>query len=103
MTISSARSRQSWTLTAPAETGPTKSPAKRKAPGSPIKPITAVIKALEVILATTVVFAAGGAADDGLYQALAGRIAELHCIGDAYQARDIEVAVVDGHRVGRAL
>jgi 2,4-dienoyl-CoA reductase-like NADH-dependent reductase (Old Yellow Enzyme family) len=51
----------------------------------------------------TVVFAAGGAADDGLYQALAGRIAELHCIGDAYQARDIEVAVVDGHRVGRAL
>jgi 2,4-dienoyl-CoA reductase-like NADH-dependent reductase (Old Yellow Enzyme family)/thioredoxin reductase len=51
----------------------------------------------------SVVFAAGGAADDGLYQALAGRIAELHCIGDAYQARDIEVAVVDGHRVGRAL
>ena len=49
------------------------------------------------------VFASGGAADDSLYHALGGRASELHCIGDAYQARDIEVAVVDGHRVGRAL
>ena len=51
----------------------------------------------------TVVFASGGIADDGLFHALTGKVADLHCIGDAYQARDIEVAVVDGHRVARAL
>ena len=27
----------------------------------------------------------------------------LHRVGDCYQARDIEVAVVDGHRVARTL
>jgi len=51
----------------------------------------------------TVVFAAGGAADDTLFHALGGKVADLHLVGDAYQARDIEVAVVDGHRVARAL
>jgi len=51
----------------------------------------------------TVVFAAGGVADDALLCALEGRVPELHAIGDCYQARDIEVAVVDGHRVARVL
>ena len=51
----------------------------------------------------TVVFASGGVPDDGLGAALAGRVGELHVIGDCYQPRDIEVAVVDGHRAGRAI
>jgi thioredoxin reductase len=51
----------------------------------------------------TVVFACGGTADDGLYHALADRVADLHAVGDCYQARDLEVAVVDGHRVARRL
>ena len=51
----------------------------------------------------TVVFASGGQAEDGLYHQLKGRVPELHAIGDCYQPRDIEMAVVDGHRVGVAL
>ncbi len=51
----------------------------------------------------SVVFASGGVADDTLWRALRGKVADLHQAGDCYQARDIEVAVVDGHRVGRAL
>ena len=34
---------------------------------------------------------------------LAGRVPEIHVIGDCYQPRDIKVAVVDGHRAGRAI
>ena len=45
----------------------------------------------------------GGKADDALYRALRGRHPSVHPIGDCYQARDIEVAVVDGHRVARGL
>ena len=51
----------------------------------------------------TVVFASGGAPDDSLGDALAGRVPEVHVVGDCYQPRDIEVAVVDGHRAGRAI
>ena len=49
----------------------------------------------------TVVLAAGGIAETGLYHQLSGKVDALHAIGDCYQARDIEVAVIDGHRVGR--
>ena len=51
----------------------------------------------------TVVLASGGVPDDALGAALAGRVPEIHVIGDCYQPRDIEVAVVDGHRAGRAI
>ncbi len=51
----------------------------------------------------TVVLAAGGEVEDGLYHALEGRVASLHLIGDGFQPRDIEMAVVDGHRVARAI
>ena len=51
----------------------------------------------------TVVLAAGGRQEDGLYQALHGKVAQLTAIGDCYQPRDIEVAVVDGHRAARAI
>jgi hypothetical protein len=48
----------------------------------------------------TVVFAAGGQADDRLYHQLEGRVAEVRLIGDGFEPRDIEMAVVDGHRAG---
>ena len=51
----------------------------------------------------TVVFAAGGVADDSLYLELSQRLPDVHAIGDCYQPRDIEVAVVDGHRVARQI
>ena len=51
----------------------------------------------------TVVMAAGGRADDGLYHELHGRHADVRAIGDCYQPRDIELAVVDGHRVARQI
>ena len=47
-----------------------------------------------------VVFAAGGHADDRLYHQLEGRVAEVRLIGDGFEPRDIEMAVVDGHRAG---
>ena len=51
----------------------------------------------------TVVLAAGGQPDDALFRKLDGRVPVLHAIGDCYQPRDIEVAVVDGHRVAREI
>ena len=51
----------------------------------------------------TVVFASGGVPGDARGAAFAERVAEVHAIGDCYQPRDIEVAVVDGHRAGRAI
>ncbi len=51
----------------------------------------------------TVVIAAGGQAVDTLFRDLKGCIPNLHAIGDALQPRDIEVAVVDGHRAARAI
>ncbi|MFQ5934515.1 MAG: FAD-dependent oxidoreductase, partial [Dehalococcoidia bacterium] len=51
----------------------------------------------------TVVFAAGGKAEDGLYHQLKDKVSELHLIGDSFQPRDIELAVVDGHKVALEL
>ena len=51
----------------------------------------------------TVVFASGGVPEDAIGAALAERVAEVHAIGDCYQPRDIEIAVVDGLRAGRAI
>jgi pyruvate/2-oxoglutarate dehydrogenase complex dihydrolipoamide dehydrogenase (E3) component len=51
----------------------------------------------------TVVLATGGQADDALYHELKNRHPEVHAIGDCYQPRDIELAVVDGHRVAREI
>ena len=51
----------------------------------------------------TVVLAAGGKADDRLYRELSGRHADVRPIGDCYQPRDIEMAIVHGHRVGREI
>ena len=51
----------------------------------------------------TVVFASGGLADDSLYHELSHQRKNVHVIGDSYQPRDIEIAVMDGHRVARAI
>jgi hypothetical protein len=39
-------------------------------------------------------------ADDGLYQALSGKVGEIYRIGDAYMPRRIADAVKEGHDVG---
>jgi len=51
----------------------------------------------------TVVLAAGGQADDTLFNELRERHPDVHAIGDCFQPRDIELAVVDGHRVAREI
>ena len=51
----------------------------------------------------TVVFGSGGQADTALFRAFSERDLPLHVIGDCYQPRDIEMAIIDGHRVGRLL
>lgn len=48
-----------------------------------------------------VVFGSGGQVDTELSQAFSERRIPVHVIGDCFQPRDIEVAVIDGHRVGR--
>ena len=47
----------------------------------------------------TVVMAAGGQANDGLYNSLAGRVDELCVIGDSPQPRNIEMATYQAHKV----
>ena len=51
----------------------------------------------------TVVLACGGIAEDSLHASLMGKVSELYQIGDCFQPRDIELAVVEGHRVGRQI
>ena len=51
----------------------------------------------------TVVFGAGGQPDTALFHELKDRHCAVRAIGDCFQPRDIEVAVVDGHRVGREI
>jgi len=51
----------------------------------------------------TVVVAAGGKANDGLYQELRGKVEGLHVVGDSAQPRDIEMATYNAHKVAVAL
>ncbi|MFC1533616.1 mycofactocin system FadH/OYE family oxidoreductase 2 [Thermodesulfobacteriota bacterium] len=51
----------------------------------------------------TVVLAAGNAALDGLYFDLKGKVREIHRIGDCVAPRKTDMAIVEGHRVGRLL
>ncbi|MCK4794295.1 MAG: mycofactocin system FadH/OYE family oxidoreductase 2 [Desulfobacteraceae bacterium] len=51
----------------------------------------------------TVVLAAGNVADDKLYFALKGKVKELYRIGDCVAPRKTDMAIVEGHRVGRGL
>ena len=56
-----------------------------------------------LIKADTVVLASGLKSDDGLYQALRGKVAELYATGDCQQPRNIMGAIWDGYEVGRAI
>jgi len=51
----------------------------------------------------TVVFGSGGFANTDLLEALREGHRDVRAIGDCFQPRDIEVAVVDGHRVARSI
>jgi hypothetical protein len=51
----------------------------------------------------TIVLATGNRAEDGLYFALKGKVKELHRIGDCVAPRKIDMAIVEGNRVGRLL
>jgi mycofactocin system FadH/OYE family oxidoreductase 2 len=51
----------------------------------------------------TVVLAAGNAAQDNLYFALKGKVKELYRIGDCVAPRKTDMAIAEGHLVGRKL
>lgn len=51
----------------------------------------------------TVVLAAGNESRDELYFALKGKVKELYRIGDCVAPRKTDMAIVEGHRVGRLL
>ncbi len=55
------------------------------------------------IAADSVVLCHRGRADRRLYQALKGRVATLHAIGDCWAPRQIEQAIYEGAKVARAL
>src|SRR5581483_7835425 len=58
---------------------------------------------IEVEDVDAVVLVTGGAANDGLYHRLKGKVDALHCIGDARAPRRVDAAVLEGDRLGRAL
>ncbi len=51
----------------------------------------------------TVVLAAGNRVQDSLYFALKGKVKELYRIGDCVAPRKIDMAIVEGNKVGRLL
>lgn len=51
----------------------------------------------------SVVLAVNQEADDSLYKALKGKVKELHRIGDCVAPRKVDMAIWDGHKVGREL
>ncbi len=51
----------------------------------------------------TIVLAAGSVARDGLYFHLKGKVGELYRIGDCVAPRKTDMAIMDGHRIGRLL
>jgi 2,4-dienoyl-CoA reductase (NADPH2) len=57
----------------------------------------------ETIAVDHVVIRTHGLPDDALYFALAGRVPEVHRVGDAVAVRPADRAVFDGHTVGRRI
>ena len=51
----------------------------------------------------TVVLAAGSKADDALYRAFKGRVANVHRIGDCVAPRKLDHAIYEGYIAGREL
>ncbi len=60
-------------------------------------------KEREITGVDAVVFAVGGAADDGLYRDLKGKVEALYAVGDCMAPRGVEQAVYEGHKVGRTI
>jgi thioredoxin reductase len=71
----------------------------------------AVVKAREIFTNTpirfegydTIVLDMGNAAEDQLYKQLKGQIRELHRIGDCVAPRGIDMAILEGRKVGEQL
>jgi pyruvate/2-oxoglutarate dehydrogenase complex dihydrolipoamide dehydrogenase (E3) component len=51
----------------------------------------------------TVVLAAGNIADDDLYFELKDQVDEIHRVGDCVAPRKTDMAIIEGHRVGRMI
>jgi hypothetical protein len=51
----------------------------------------------------SIVLAMGQKADDSLYTALKGQVKELHRIGDSVAPRKVDMAIWEGHRIGREI
>ena len=51
----------------------------------------------------TVVLAAGNVADDALYFRLKGKVRELYRVGDCVAPRKTDMAIIEGHRIGRMI
>ncbi|MBW2503770.1 MAG: mycofactocin system FadH/OYE family oxidoreductase 2 [Deltaproteobacteria bacterium] len=51
----------------------------------------------------SIVLAMGQAANEDLYYALKGKIKELHRVGDCVAPRKVDMAIWEGHRVGREI
>lgn len=51
----------------------------------------------------SLVLAMGQEVDDGLYKSLKGSVKELHRIGDCVSPRKLDMAVWEGHQIGREL
>jgi pyruvate/2-oxoglutarate dehydrogenase complex dihydrolipoamide dehydrogenase (E3) component len=51
----------------------------------------------------SVVLAMGQRVDDDLYQSLKGKVPELYRIGDAVAPRKVDMAIWEGHKIGREI
>ncbi|MFH0730914.1 MAG: mycofactocin system FadH/OYE family oxidoreductase 2 [Pseudomonadota bacterium] len=51
----------------------------------------------------TVVMAAGNTAVDELYHALKGKVPEVYRVGDCVAPRKTDMAIIEGHRIGRRI
>ena len=51
----------------------------------------------------TVVLAAGNIAEDGMYFELKGKVNEIYRVGDCVAPRKTDMAIIEGHRVGRMI
>jgi mycofactocin system FadH/OYE family oxidoreductase 2 len=51
----------------------------------------------------SIVYAMGSCVDDALYQALKGKVKELYRIGDCLAPRKIDMAILEGDKVGRMI
>lgn len=72
--------------------------------GSNVQTMHIASKKIETISGIdTVVIVGHGTSNNSTYQALKGKIPELHCIGDALIPRRLDYATQEGHKVGRNL